>query len=132
MTKLGVMDTIMKLDGTSPIPVASTATVYTPHFPLHGADAFGVSILLAGAGDQKVTMELEEGMEEPENDEAQSDNFVIPDGFPTVFDVEDTNLHIKQLTPIPARYGRFKITGKTGNNAATTALIKLFRQEESV
>ena len=108
--------------GTAAIPVASTATVDTPKFPLHYADAFGVELLAASDGAVDVKIELQES-----ND---GTNFVEPDGMEDVAVLTDEVRHIKQVTPVPAKYGRFRMTGQGSNHSSTTITINLFRQEQ--
>ena len=129
MFGLGTVTRIMKADGTDPIPVASTNTVYTPVFELHAGEAFGVAMkAVVTSGTPDVKVELEESMELPTSEAADTD-MVEPDGFPDVFNLTDQLVHIKQITPVPAKYGRFKLTGQGMNPASTTVRIDLFRQE---
>jgi len=129
-SNIGTVDAIKTAAGTAAIPVASTATVYTPSFPLYGADAFGVSLLAASDNDVDVKVELEEGMERPATEEAASASWVEPDGLADIALLSDEVLHIVQVTPVPAKYGRFKLTGQGTNDATTTVTINLFRQEQ--
>lgn len=126
---LGTVTRIMTASGTDPIAVASTATIYTPIFELHGADSFGVAMkATVSSGTPDVKVELEECMVVPTS-EAVDTSSVEPDGFPDVFNLTDQLTHIKQITPVPAKYGRFKLTGQGANPASTTVRIDLFRQE---
>lgn len=130
--KIGTTDRIMKQDGTDPIPVASTGTVYTPSFPLMGAEAFGVTLLAASDGDVDVKIELEQGEQRPTTEEAVDASFwKEPDGMADVLVVNDKLLHKKNLAPVPGLYGRFKLTGQGSNDATTTIRIDLFRQEQT-
>lgn len=130
MSKIGTVTRITKADATTPIPVASDATVYTPHFNLYGGEAFGVTLLAASDGDVNLKIELEEGMSIPTL-EAADTNCVEPEGFPDIAVIEDELAHIVQITPVPAKYGRFKITGQSTNHATTTLRIDLFVQEDT-
>lgn len=127
-SNVGVVHTIKNAAGTSPIPVAGTATVYTPAFVLGFAEAFGVGLLAASDGVVDVLVELEECMSVPTNEAADTD-CVEPEGFPDVMNLTDEVMHIKQITPVPAKYGRFKLTGQGSNDASTTVRIELFLQE---
>lgn len=127
---IGVVDPISKADATTPIPVASTGTVYTPLFNLHGADAFGLEVLAVSDGDVDVKVELEIGNVAPATVEASDGNWSEPDGMADIINVTDEVIHFKQVTPAcPAKYGRFKLTGQGSNDATTTLRLKIFRQE---
>lgn len=128
-SNVGVVHTIKTASGTSPIAVASTGTVYTPAFPLNFAEAFGVGLLADSSGVVNVLVELEECMTEPTSEAADVD-CVEPDGFPDVINLTDKLMHIKQITPVPAKYGRLKLTGQGLNHASTTVRIELFMQEQ--
>lgn len=128
MNTFGTVTRITKASGTTPIAVASTNTVYTPAFELFGGEAFGVALLAASDGTVDVKVELEESMEEPTS-EASDTDMAEPDGFPDVINLTDEVIHIKQITPVPAKWARFKLTGQGSNHASTTVRIDLFRQE---
>lgn len=127
----GSVTRITKADATTPIPVASTGTVYTPIFELYGGENFGVGLLAASSGTIDVLVELEESMSDMADitSETADVDMVEPDGFPDVINLTDGLLHMKQLTPVPAKYGRFKLTGQGSNHSSTTVRIDLFRQE---
>lgn len=130
MSKIGTVTRITKADATTPIAIDETATVYTPHFNLYGGEAFGVAFLAASDGDTNLKIELEEGMSIP-NSEASDADWVEPEGFADVAIIEDELSHIVQITPVPAKYGRFKITGQSTNHTTTTIRIDLFIQEDT-
>lgn len=133
MSLLGVVTQLKTLAATATFTVATTGTVYTPSFPLHGGDAFGIQVIATSGGAVDVLVSLEESNVALTNaqEEASNANYVEPDGFADILNVVDTATHIKQMTPVPARFGRLKLQGQ-GSNAADTALtIYLFRQEHS-
>ena len=119
----GTVDEIKTAAAVSPIPVALVAEVTTPSFPIHGADAFSIEVLAASDGDVRVLIELQLSMD--------NTNFVEADAFPDLFDLQDEERHIKQITPVPAMYARIKMTGQSSNDASTTVQIKVFRQERT-
>ena len=126
----GTAEIIAKADATTPIPVASTGTIYTPSFPLYGGDAFGLEVLAVSSGDVDVLIELEIGNVRPTTEEAADSNWAEPDGMADILNVVDETIHFKQVSPAcPARYGRFKLTGQGTNHASTTLRLRLFRQE---
>ena len=127
-SNVGVVHTIKTAAGVSPIPVASAGTVYTPAFVLGFAESFGVGLLATSDGTVDVLVELEESMTEPTSEAADVD-CVEPDGFADVLNLTNELMHIKQITPVPAKYGRFKLTGQGANHASTTVRIELFLQE---
>jgi len=118
----GDVQTIETAAGVSPIPVPSATSVNTPAFRLDFADAFGVEFLAVCDGTPNIKVELEESMD--------GTNFVEPDGLEDIAVIGDELRHIRQITPVPAKYGRFKLTGQGANPADTTLQIKLFRQEQ--
>jgi len=129
--KIGTATPITTAAGTVQIPVASTETVYTPAFPIHGLEAMSVHVKLTSDTDAKVLVSLEHCMDEPTSEAEDTTNAVVPDGFPDVLDITDELVHIKQVTPVPCMYARFKLVGQGTNGATTTALIKIFKQEQT-
>ena len=128
----GTVSQITKADGTVQIPVATTAVIYTPIFELHAGWAFGVqakATVVSGTPDIKI--ELEHCMTAPTYEAADTANAVIPDGFSAVITLTDELVHIKALSPVAAKYGRFKLTGQGSNPATATVAIKVFRQESA-
>lgn len=130
---LGATQKVLKYDGsTDTIPVAGEVTVYSRSFPLFLAQFFGIWVLATStAGTPNVKIEIEEGWKEPTTEgSAGTTLFVEPDGFDDIFNpINDQLAHIKTIAPVPMAYGRYKITGLTGNPADTTLAIKNFMQE---
>jgi hypothetical protein len=129
--KIGTVTNFTNAAGTAAIPVASTATVYTPTFEINALEALGVQAKLTSDGDAKVLIQLEHCMASPTSEAADTSNAVIPDGFPDILDITDELVHIKQINPVPAKYARFKLTGQGTNDASTTCTLKIFRQEQT-
>lgn len=129
--KIGTTQRITTAAGTTPIPVASDAVVYTPSLPIMGGEAWGVTVLPDSDGDVDVKIELEQGEAPPSTEEAVSADWVEPDGMADILNVTDKVLHKKRVTPIPGMYARFKLTGQGTNDASTTIRIDLFRQEQT-
>lgn len=121
--KIGTAQTITTATGTTPIPVASTGVVDTPAFNLNAGEAFGLELLAVSDGAVDVKVELQESMD--------GTNFVTPDAFPAVAILEDEDRHIVNVEPVPAMYGRFRMTGQGSNHSSTTVQLKLFRQEQT-
>lgn len=130
---LGSSQTVLKADGsTKDIAVASTAVVYTRSFPLYWATFFGIWVRATSAtGTPDVMIELQESYKEPTTEgSAEASLWVEPDGFANVFDsIADENAHIKTITPVPMKYGRYKITGNAANPADSIVNIENFLQE---
>lgn len=131
----GAVSPVLKSDGsTASIPVAGEVTVYTRSFPMFLASFFGVWALATSVlGTPNVKIELEEGPSEPTTEgAAETTLFVEPDGFSDIFNpINDEVAHVKTIAPVPMAYGRYKITGLTGNPADTIVKIKNFMQEGS-
>lgn len=118
----GTVTTIKTAGGVAAIPVAEDATVDTPRFELNYGEAFGVEFLGASDGVVDVKVSLQLSMD--------GTNFVEGDGFPDVIILGDETRHIVQMTPFPAKYGRFRMVGQGDNHATTTVTINLFIQEQ--
>lgn len=130
---LGSSNSVLKYDGsTNIIPIAAEVTVYTKSFMLRWATYFGVWLKADSTlGTPNLMIELEESYIPPTTEgSAETGLWVEPDGFANVFDaVADKLAHIKTITPVPMMYGRYKITGLTGNPSDTTITIENFFQE---
>lgn len=129
--KIGTVTILTNAAGTVQIPVASTGVVYTPTFEINGLESMGLQAKLTSDGDAKVLIQLEHCMASPTVETADASNSVIPDGFADILDITDELIHIKQINPVPAFKGRFKLTGVGTNHASTTIALKLFRQEQT-
>lgn len=131
---LGAAQKVLKYDGsTNVIPVAGEVTVYTMSFPLGLASFFGIWCRgLSTTGTPNLKIELEQSYKLPTKEgSAETTSYVEPDGFDDVFSaINDEFAHIKTITPVPMTYGRYKITGLTGNPADTTIQIENFLQED--
>jgi hypothetical protein len=131
---LGGASDVLKYDGsTNIIPVAGEVTVYTRSFKMSFATFFGIWVKsLSTAGTPNIKVELEESYTTPTTEgSAETDLYVEPDGFDDIFsEINDALAHIKTISPVPMTYGRYKITGLTGNPADTVVYIKNFLQEQ--
>lgn len=125
----GIADNLVKLDGTAAIPVATTATVYTPSRNVKKSEKFGLYLKAASAGAINVVVKLEVGMVPPTTEEAaDTTNFSVPDGFSDIVNLVDTNAWQKELSFPPFSYIRLKIIGQGANAASTTVTAKLFKR----
>ena len=113
------------------LTVVSTNVYYSNHFNMNISSIFGIfAKCSAPSGTPDVKVELEESWKEPANPNASDGDYVIPDGASAVFSgINDQNAHIKSLSPVPMKYGRFKITGINSNPAGTVLNIRIFMQE---
>lgn len=114
------------------IAVAGVTTVYTKSFKMTFGEYFGVGYYVnSAAGSPDVTIQLEQSWVAPSTEGASDGNFTIPVGLSDIV----TNLtteqvwYIKTLSPIAFEFGRFKITGNSGNNADTIVNMKFSKQE---
>jgi len=130
---LGSALPVLKYDGsTDVIPVAGEVTVYTRSFPLFKATFFGLFAKATSVtGTPNLKIELEESWDEPTTEgSAETTLWVEPDGFDDILNpINDQLAHIKTIAPVPMTYGRYKITGLTGNPDDTTLSMKNFLQE---
>jgi len=127
--KSGIADNLVKLDGTAAIPVATTATVYTPSRNVKLSEKFGLYLKAASVGDVDVKVQLEVGMVPPTTEEAvDATNFSVPNGFSDIVNLVDTNAWQKEIDLPPFSYIRLKMTGQGTNAATTTVTAKLFKR----
>lgn len=131
---IGAIQKVLKSDGlTEIIPVASETTIYTRSFPMNKASFFGIWIrALSTLGTPNIKVELEEGPTVPTTEgSAETTLYVEPDGMDDIFSaINDELAHIDVITPVPMAFGRYKITGLTGNPADTVVYINNFIQEQ--
>lgn len=120
-------DLITKADATTPIPVASTNTVYTPSFPMSGVES--VEFLGTSDGTVKVLCELEMSEVRPTTEESSDAEWREPDGLADLIELNDEVIHAVQLDVPKKKYGRIKMTGQAGNHASTTVRVKIHRRE---
>ena len=127
--RYGIADDLVKLDGTTAIPVASTGTVYTPSRNVKTSEKFGLYLKAASGGTINVVIKLEVGMVPPTTEEsADAVNFSVPDGFSNIVNLVDANAWHKELDLPPFAYIRLKMIGQGANAASTTVTVKLFKR----
>ena len=125
----GIADEWKKLDGTAAIPVATTATVYTPSRNVKASEKFGLYLKAASSGTIDVAVRLEVGMVPPTTEEAaDTTNFSVPNGFSDIVNLVDSNAWQKELDLPPFAYIRLKLVGQGSNDATTTVTAKLFKR----
>lgn len=114
-----------------PIPVPSTTTVYSRAFRLNYSQAFGLWLMAGnGSGAANMSIFLEQSAFAPTIEGSQDNNYVVGDGVAPIYSIlNDAIAHVKTVSPIPMKYGRFKITGLGSNPADATINIYLFEQE---
>jgi hypothetical protein len=117
----------------NPIPVASTGVKYTKAINVEYSQFFSLSYQLASTGSPDVQIDMEESMDgnPPVTEGAASANFIIPASItPMVTDETTKNWKMVTLSPLTARWIRFKLTGKNANPADTTLNGYLHEQSE--
>lgn len=125
------------VDGLSgnanPIPVANTGVKYTQAICVECSTSFSLSYELASAGSPDVQIDMEESVDgnPPVTPGAASTNFIIPAAFvPIVTDETTKTWKMLAISPVPARWIRFKITGKNANPSDTTLNGYLHEQSQ--
>jgi hypothetical protein len=115
------------------IAVASTAVVYTKAFEMSMASFHGIFVKADSAtGTPDIKIELQESYVLPATEGSADGNWVEPDGFADIFEqINDKLAHMKTVTPIPMKYGRYKITGINANPADALVTIYQFMQERA-
>lgn len=117
----------------NPIPVASTGVKYTKAINVEYSQFFSLSYQLASSGSPDVQIDMEESVDgnPPINEGASSTNFIIPASIsPIVTDETTKNWKMVTLSPLTARWIRFKLTGKNANPSDTTLNGFLHEQSE--
>lgn len=123
---------VVTSDESKSIAIAGEVTVYTKSFPLAFGTFFGIWVrATSDTGTPNVKIELEESYALPTTEgSAGTTLWVEPDGFDDIFSaINDELAHVKTIAPVPMNYGRYKITGLTGNPADTVVTILNFIQE---
>lgn len=116
------------------LTVATTGTYYSKSFKMAFSSYFGIWVqATAASGTPDVKIELEESYEPPTTEGSSDTDYVEPDGFSDIFSsINDQLAHIKTVSPVPMKYGRFKITGINANPSGTVLNIRLFMQEDYI
>ena len=120
--------------GVSPIPVASTGVKYTQSFPVFYSQYFSLSYKLASSGSPDVQIDMEESVDgnPPVTEGAASSNFIIPASISSIVTDETTKTwKMVNLSPLTARFIRFKLTGKNANPSDTTVDGYFHEQSET-
>lgn len=117
--------------GTSPIVVPTTTVVYSASFKLNYGQAFGIQYKAAnGSGTANMKIQLEQSNVPPTTEGSSDPNWVIGLGVADIeTNLNDTVTHVKSLSPIPAKYGRLKITGLGSNPSDASLTASIFQQE---
>ena len=119
-------------DGVQTISIVGETTVYTKAFKLGYGVAFGIGYKAAGAGTINLKIQLEEGIKHtaPTTEGSADSYYAIGTGVSDINSaLTDTTARLTTLSPVPALWGRLKITGLTGNGADVTLEAHLFQQE---
>jgi len=116
----------------NPIPVASTGVKYTKAINVEYSQYFSLSYQLAGATpDVQIDMEESVDGNPPVTEGAASANFIIPASISSIVaDETTTSWKMVTLSPLTARWIRFKLTGKNSNPSTTTLNGYLHEQSE--
>lgn len=118
-------------DGSFPITVPSTTTVYSRSFRLNFGTAFGIWYQAGnGSGAANMQIQLEQSHRAPTTEGAADSNYVIGSGVADInSNLSGTTAVVSAISPIPMKYARLKITGLASNPADATLTAWLFQQE---
>jgi len=114
------------------IPIgAHTAVIYSKSFDLSKGTNFAVEFLAAGTT-VNLIIEMEQGSVLPTTEgAADTTNYSVPSGSTAIIDGLTQKTHFcKSYSPVTLRYGRFKISTKTGNTADVTLNAWLSKLED--
>lgn len=117
----------------NPIPVASTGIKYTKSFQVAYAQNFAVSYILSSTGNPDVQIDIEESVDgnPPITEGASSSNFIIPAALASIqADLTTKTWNFTGVTPLTARWMRFKLTGKNANPSDTKLAGYVHLQEQ--
>jgi len=110
---------ILEMGGVTSIAVASQAVVWSESFGMPRNSTFGIEYKCTSTT-PKVMIEMEQGSSQLSGaGEGKIDSsYVVPDDAGEIDDsLEDELLHSIAYAPVAIAYGRFKITGLSGNDA---------------
>lgn len=127
------VDDITTSAGSTSIAIAGATTVYTHSFKMMAyGEFFSIAYrAVSSASTPDVTIQLEQSWAVPTTEGSSDTSYVIPSGMSDIITNLTTELwNMKTLSPIPMPYGRFKITGNSGNAADTVVNIKIGSQQE--
>lgn len=117
----------------APITVPNTTPVFSRTFKLYYGQAFGVWGQAGnGSGTANMKIELEQSYKDLTEAEQGSANsaYVIGDGVaPIQSNLMGNTAFVKTVSPVPMKYGRYKITGQGSNPADATITLWNFIQE---
>ena len=117
----------------NPIPVASLGVKYTQSINVEYSQYFSLSYKLASSGTPDVQIDMEESVDgnPPVTEGAASANFIVPASITSMVTDETTKTwKMLTITPLTARWIRFKLTGKNANPSDTTLNGYLHEQSE--
>jgi len=128
----GTFDVVSKTN-VKAIAVDEEAVVYTRAFDLSKGSFFGIWVLCGSTGTPNVKIELELAPTKPTEAQegvAATSLFAIKESD-VIFDaINDKVAHVDTVSPVPMTWGRYKITGLSGNPADTTVTLKMFQQDD--
>lgn len=106
---------------TEDIEVNGTDVAWSRSFELNGNPngEMAVEVQFEATGEVNVKMELELSNERGAVEQVSDVNFVIGDRDTPIGTVTDELLHFIGFNNTPAKYGRIKFTGLSGNSADT-------------
>lgn len=102
--------------------VNGTGTVYLRSFPLPRNVSFGWEVRFSSVGSINVKVELEQGNFRPGTEDLADAAWAVPDNkaaTPMFAAITDAVIHSAAYSPNASGFGRLKLTGISGNNAAT-------------
>jgi hypothetical protein len=117
-------------DGTSISCGGASGVVYSKAFELKYFLAGALIYQFTSDGSVNAKIEIEQSDVLPDTEGSADDNYVVPEGSSAIDTVTDELRHIKNVSLVPTRYARLKITKLSGNDASTVLAAKLSVQQE--
>lgn len=133
MSRIGGAFPVLSKTNVAAIPVAGEVVVYTRSFDMRKGGYFGIWVLGNATTNPNIKVELELAPDKPTEDQegvAAPTLFAIKASDVIFAAITDKVAHIDTLSPVPMCYGRYKLTGLSGNPADATLQLKNFQQDE--
>lgn len=120
-----MVEDLLAKAGVTSLSIETTDVVYSQAFVLRTNVSHSVEILNSSAtADLKVELEVSNNL--PATEGAADSNFVLPESSSAIIaNLTDTNVHIGTVSLVPAKYGRFRITGNVGNIFGTIIRLNI-------
>ena len=113
------------------IAVAGEVTVYSKAISLRYGAYFSVSLLVTAGTTKNLKIEFEQSFQLPATEGSADTYWAVPENMDDIIDgLNDGTIRHINISPLPLRYGRLKITGLTGNSSDVVLKAWISEQQE--